>query len=128
MSFEIEKYTWSDEVVNSRNENERYKHFKNKKGMALTEILAREVPQNTNDVKLPKKRAKLKITYRDDCNKDYVKAIRGGLKTRLKELNTDCQSNNSSALIIEEFGTEGMTGKMDIGVDSNFNNFHFNSG
>jgi hypothetical protein len=128
MSFEIEKYTWSNELVDSRNENERYKSFKNKKGMHLTEILAREVPQNTNDVRLPNKIAKLKITYRDDCNKDYVKAIREPLRERLKQLNTDYQSNNSSALIIEEFGTEGLTGGMDIGVDSNFNNFHFNSG
>lgn len=109
----------------------------NTEAVPETEALVREATQNSQDARLKGSAnpVHLRISLVDGTNgldTALLKELTAGLEPHLQAagFSVDAESlANPSALIIEDFGTEGLTGKIDDESDAgNFRSFWFRHG
>lgn len=98
--------------------------------VSLCDTIVREAVQNSLDAALPDQRT-VKVTFRwldisDGLDAEYFENLHAEQRPHARAAGVDVdsvQSNEPRALVIEDFGTRGLTGSIDSKDNDNFSDF-----
>jgi len=116
---------YADEVESEITQRDQFSND----DLGLVDALGREVTQNTQDAidgKGGSKASRLVFTFTDDLDQEFFKSLFDGVEDHLKNSGIDPDSVNwesPRALIIEDFGTTGLTGSYQVKDGGNFSDF-----